>query len=338
MPLSDSLCVVIMAGGGGTRLWPVSRDERPKAFLDFKGKTLLQRTYARARLLAPAERIFVLALDRYAGMVEAQLPELPPQNRLNEPLRKNTGPALAHAMAALARLQGPETPVLVLPSDQMLLDELFTELARGAADELARHRALFTFGIAPTRPAVEFGYLEADPRAEGLSHAARRFVEKPDASRARELLAGGNHFWNAGIFLWTVAEFERQLRAANPGLHDLFFTGREAAEAFGIATALSIDYALMERAERVRVIPFTGAWTDVGSWQAVWEYGPRDADENYVDGPVTLRGCRHSLVVSDKPLRVSGLESMVLVVNGGETLCCPIADTPELGAKFWERG
>ena len=335
MPVNEKLCVVIMAGGGGTRLWPLSHDEKPKAFLDFRGHSLLQRTYARALRLAAPDNIFVLALDRYSELIAQQLPELPPQNRLGEPLRKNTAPAVAAAMAALKRRHGPDTPVLVLPSDQAIAEEAFARLVDGALQDLARMPSLYTFGIQPLRPAVEFGYLETEPRADGFSHEARRFVEKPDMAKARGFFEAGNYYWNAGIFLWTVAEFERQLRAVNPDLHRLFFTDLDPADAFTQATSLSIDYALMERAESVRVVPFTGAWTDLGSWQAVWEFGPRDENDNYVDGPVSLREVHHSLIISDRPVRVANLAGQALVIHGGEVLCCPLADTPALSAKFW---
>jgi mannose-1-phosphate guanylyltransferase len=334
--MNPPLLVVIMAGGGGTRLWPLSHDEKPKAFLEFRGKSLLQRTWERAARLTQPENIFVLALDRYTDLVASQLPGLPPQNRFAEPLRKNTGPALAGAMASLKRLRGPASPVLVLPSDQALAEEAFEAVVKGAVAECAAHQSLYTFGIAPSRPAVEFGYIEAEWRAEGFSYAARRFVEKPPDALAREFLSHGNYFWNAGIFLWTVEEFERQLAEVNPELHRLFFGDVHLVEAFTRAHPVSIDYALMEKAPRVRVIPFNAAWTDLGSWQAVWEFGPRDENDNYVDGPVTLRDVHHCLVISDRPVRLASLESYAVVIRGGETLCCPLPDTPALNEKFWQ--
>ena len=268
---------VILAGGGGTRLWPLSRRARPKPFLPLTGEqSLFQLTVARVEPLVGAGGIYVVAEDAQRGTVREQAPHLPEEQLLGEPFGRNT--AAAVALAALA-IERPDDEVMaILPADHMIADEEGFGRALGAAAEAAADGSFVTLGVAPSGPETGYGYIVGgDGAEESIARRVARFVEKPDQQRALELLARpAGAWWNAGIFVWRrdalLAGLERHAPEILQPLRDGLAGGRPLAETYAGLRATSIDYALLEPASlegRVRVVPLDVGWSDVGSWSAL---------------------------------------------------------------------
>ena len=316
---------VILSGGSGTRLWPLSRDAFPKQFLPLVGaQSMLQATWQRVAPLAAAAPI-VVAGEEHRFMVAEQLREAGASAAtiLLEPVARNTAPAIA--VAALEALRGGEDPLLlVLPSDHVIADPAGFRAAVAQAAPAARDGRLVTFGIVPDAPETGYGYIQAAP-GQGV-RAVRRFVEKPDAATAAGYLASGDHYWNSGMFLLRASAYLEELGRLQPAMleacrqvhararRDPDFV-RLDAEAFAACPADSIDYAVMEHTARAAVLPLEVGWNDVGSWAALWQVAEQDGDGNAHRGDVLALDCRDTLAWADggRLVALLGLEDVVVV-------------------------
>jgi mannose-1-phosphate guanylyltransferase len=261
--------VAIMAGGIGSRFWPSSRTSYPKQFLDIlnTGKSLIQWTYERYAAFIPAENIFVVTSEEYADITKEQLPELPEGNILAEPSRKNTAPCIAYISFKLMQ-KDPEASLIVAPSDHMILDnENFRKITLQALDFVKHIKSLVTLGIKPTHPNTGYGYIQHEPMAvaDGI-YKVKTFTEKPNLELARTFLASGDFLWNAGIFVWQVKTLVKAFETHQPEMFELFDgekeylnTPKKEKEAinriYPLCTNVSIDFAIMEKADNVYVIP-----------------------------------------------------------------------------------
>lgn len=263
-----SRATLILAGGAGTRLRPLSSDENPKQFLKlFAGQSLLQKTFARVRRLFDPQHIFVSTNVQYAEKCREHLPELPFANVLTEPARRNTAPAIALCTFAIEARLGPST-IAFLASDHYIADEPeFLRVLSRAYAFAESHDELMTIGIEPHEPSSEYGYLRLGAQVEDEVLRVDAFVEKPDRARAEELLRAGNYAWNAGIFVWRSEFFRRELARVAPEI------ARVTSENYESMPSISIDYALMERTQNVATIRGDFGWSDVGSFEALRKVG-----------------------------------------------------------------
>ncbi|MEO8034326.1 MAG: mannose-1-phosphate guanylyltransferase [Acidobacteriota bacterium] len=266
---------VILAGGAGTRLYPLSSEDNPKQFLRvFSGRSLLEMTWNRLSRIVPPEAIFVSTNERYRAKCLEHLPQMPPANVLTEPARRNTAPAIALCTATIARRYSDQTAVAFLPSDAFIGDEPeFSRILDKAYDFAESRDYLVTVAIHATSPHTGFGYVElGDAIVPGVIHL-RRFTEKPSREVAEEFLRAGNYAWNSGIFVWRGEVFAQALRAASPELADV------SMENYETMPSTSIDYALMEKAPNVATVPGEFGWSDVGSFQALRAAGAEIPDD-----------------------------------------------------------
>jgi mannose-1-phosphate guanylyltransferase/mannose-6-phosphate isomerase len=323
-----TVSALILAGGSGTRLWPRSTDERPKPFLPLaSSRSLLRETFDRAARVAGALDVWVSARASHAAILAGEFPFVRPDRVVLEPERRNTAPAIALSALAIAEKR-PETVMVVLPSDQAVRDEdAFAEALEEAVDAALAGDAFVTIGIPPTRPETGFGYLETE--GEGAVRRVVTFCEKPDRTEAERYVASGRFLWNAGIFVFRIPVLLAAMERLCP---DVLTPARAAwrarrakddagfARAFAEARSVSIDYAVMEKAERVLTVPCACGWSDLGSWDAVYEFRGGDGARNVTDGGAVCQGGTGNLVLcSSRPVRVLGL-SDVVVVDGPDGL------------------
>lgn len=331
---------VILSGGGGTRLWPMSTPASPKQFLALTGEeTMFQMTLRRAMDRARFYPPVIVANAAHAGLVEAQLAAIGIDDAviILEPCARNTAPAIALAALAVA---DASAPMLVMPSDHVILDQTAFDAATDALLPNVADGWLATYGISPTGPETGYGYIQTGAAvSDGVTEVAR-FVEKPDAARAAEMIAGGDHVWNGGIFLFRAdvyldalaAEAPEMLAAAKAAMAAATRNGAQILPdnaAFAASPSDSIDYAVMEKATekeggRVAVAPVAMGWSDVGSWDALHELGRKDDSHNTTIGDVRLSEATGNLIHADG-IRVSvhGVDDLIVVANGTEVLILP---------------
>lgn len=338
---------VIMAGGSGTRFWPVSRASKPKQFLDVTGvgKTFLRQTYERFMKIVPQENILVVTAERYRDLVIENIPELEEKNLLLEPYSRNTAPCIAYATYVLLQ-RNPKAQVVVTPSDHMIDDEdIFVETITKAFEYVAENDVLMTLGITPTRPDTNYGYVQAcggkEAFIKGEPTPVKTFTEKPDKELAQVFISTGEFFWNAGIFVWRASVIRKEMEKHLPEVTGLF-KGWERAlgtplesefvvRAFTDCMNISIDYGVMEKTDRAWIYPAKFGWTDIGTWESLYNYMPgKDAAGNSLDAEKTLlEDARNLMVVSPekkKLVAISGLENFIVVDTDDVLLICPKDD------------
>ena len=333
--MSPNFLPVILCGGAGTRLWPMSRRLLPKQFLPLVSeRSMLQDTALRAASLMGVSPPLVVCSEAHRFLAAEQLQEsgLAPQGILLEPVARNTAPALAAAALWISE-KDPDAAMLVLPADHLIQDPQAFARATAIAVDAARAGALVTFGIVPHGPETGYGYIErGDALAQNGSFQVKRFVEKPDLATAKTFVAAGNFLWNSGMFVMTASRYLEELQRFRPDIlaavkqawstrtQDMDFC-RLGADGFASCPADSIDYAVMERTENAVVVPADIGWSDVGSWASLWEAADKDARGNAVRGDVDAHDTRNSyLRAESRLLSVSGLDNVVVVETSDAVL------------------
>lgn len=331
------VCAVIMAGGSGTRFWPLSRKSRPKQFLPIvTQKTMIEETVERLLPLLPPEAIYTISNREQAAVIRRLVPGLAAGNVLVEPLSKNTAASLILATARIY-LQNPKAVVLALPADHLIFKpDIFIRKLRAAAAAAVREEVIVTFGIPPTFPSTGFGYIHFSGRRRRFGnenfYPVLRFKEKPDVERAKKYLKQGRHSWNSGMFIWRAEVFARKLEKYAP---DFFAYWKRILarlrknDTAGIDTvfrempATSIDYALMEKAKGVLMADGNFGWSDVGSWVSLADVWPKDSSQNALRGEAVFLDSRNCLVYSPQRLAaVVGLRDVIIVDTKDAVLVC----------------
>ena len=334
--------IVIMAGGIGSRFWPMSTSEYPKQFIDVMGvgKSLIQLTVERFKDICPKENFWVVTSEKYVDIVKEQLPQIPAQHILAEPEARNTAPCIAYACWKI-RKEFPQANIVVTPSDALVIDTAeFARCIAVALEKTADSQAIVTLGMMPTRPETGYGYITAQGEADAKGICkVEAFKEKPDVETAKGYLAAGNYFWNAGIFVWNVDTITNAIRRYAPQiagvmdeLEPALFTDKEAEELkrlFPTCEKISIDYAVMEKAEDIFVLPAEFGWSDLGSWGSLRTLLPQDEAGNAkVGGRVDMYNCRNCVVhaAEEKRVVLEGLEGYIVAEKDGRLLVCRLSE------------
>lgn len=329
-----------MAGGIGSRFWPLSRTEKPKQFIDALGigKTFIQMTYERFARFIPKENFLVMTGEAYKDLVLAQLPMLTPNQVLTEPMRRNTAPCIAYATYKLFR-ENPQATVVVTPSDQYIGDEAtFEKVMKQNLEYAQQHDALVTVGITPTFPATGYGYIQVADKREAVSKVIA-FKEKPDLATANEFLAAGNFAWNSGMFIWSLESIKYALETYLPNIASLFASvdtyGTEKEQdainvAFEKSQSISIDYGVMEKASNVYVSCAEFGWSDIGTWGSLYQQLEKDEKENVLSGDcfhtANTTGCLIKELTPNKQVVVDGLKDYLVVDTNDVLMICPRED------------
>ncbi|MCW3113251.1 MAG: mannose-phosphate guanylyltransferase [Segetibacter sp.] len=331
--------VAIIAGGIGSRFWPKSRVGYPKQFLDIlnTGKTLIQQTFDRFERFVPKENIFVVTSIEYVAIVKQQLPEIPEENIVAEPSRKNTAPCIAYISFKVSN-KDPDATLIIAPADHLILDsEGFEQTCQKAIDFVDKNDALVTLGIKPTYPNTGYGYIqyETESSVEDSIFKVRTFTEKPNLELAKTFLASGDFLWNAGIFIWKAEVIIKRFEMHEPELHDIFATERHtfntADEKQAIermypqCSSISIDYAVMEKADNVYVIPSSFGWSDLGTWTSAYDNLEKDYLGNAIAGDKIMVIDSTQCMISaphNKLLVLQGLNDFIVVDTEDALLIC----------------
>lgn len=335
---------LIMAGGRGERFWPRSRKSLPKQFLSLTddGRTMIQLTVDRILPLVDMEDIYIATNKDYKDLVKDQLPGIPDENILCEPIGRNTAPCIGLGMMhMLAKYE--DAVMMVLPSDSLIKDgDRYRDLIREACDIAASGDNLVTMGIKPNYPETGYGYIKfLEGEAHGRGYRVDKFVEKPSLDLAKEYLASGDYLWNAGMFVWKLSTITKEFKAFLPDMLNGLNTIKDAigtadedkvlGDVFPVLESISIDYGIMEKAESIYTIPGDFGWDDVGSWLAVSRIKEVNEDNNVVNGNVITIGTRDCIIeAQDKLIAAVGLKDIVVVDTEDATLICDKAATADI--------
>jgi mannose-1-phosphate guanylyltransferase len=329
---------VIMAGGKGTRFWPLSRERRPKHLLSITGeKSIIKYTVERITPLVPEGNIMIVTGESHSDEIKKELTNLPEENIIVEPVGRNTAPCIGLAAFSIKK-KNPDAVMVVLPADHLIGDEkTFISVLSDAADIARKGDYLVTVGIQPTKPETGYGYIERgnafDTEGNSAIYNVQSFREKPDLATAETFFKNGHFYWNSGMFIWKVSTLLQSIEKFLPDLYqDLLRiekslgTDREhdvVTEVYSDITPISIDYGIMEEAKNVLMIPGDFAWSDVGSWDVLWEVLDKDEKGNVVKGTVLSIDTADSLVFgSDKLITLVGVKDLIVVETGDALLIC----------------
>lgn len=336
--MNKNYYAIIMAGGVGSRFWPVSTTDFPKQFHDMlgSGETLIQKTFSRLSKIVPTENILVLTNERYNDIVLTQLPLITQEQVLLEPAMRNTAPCILYATLKIKE-QNPNAVMVVAPSDHWIEDEqAFANNLSSCFDFCSQQDALLTLGIQPTFPNTGFGYIEFDKSDENSIKRVNQFREKPNYETAKQFLASGNFLWNGGIFIWSVQSILSAFEKFQPQMITLFEKGNSfyntpsesdfINQNYASSENISIDYAVMEKASNVFVLPATFDWNDLGTWGSLHEKLDKDEQNNaVVNATVLLENATNNIIRSDakKTIVVDGLHDYIIVDNQEVLLIYP---------------
>lgn len=338
-----------MAGGVGSRFWPMSRTAHPKQFMDIlgSGKTLLQQTYDRFARLCPKENIYIVTNDSYVELVKEQIKGIAEGNILSEPARKNTAPCVAYACYKIAQLN-PEALTVIAPSDHLIVKEdTFVKAIKACFLKASKEDCLVTLGIRPSRPDTGYGYIqfveseakENDKRIKKV----KTFTEKPDLEMAKFFIQSGDFLWNSGIFIWSVKSVINAFEKYSPDMDAIFREGNEdyntpneskfIEKAYSNCKNISIDYAIMEKAENVYVRSSIIGWSDLGTWGSLYDHIKHDDNKNAIVGKnVMVYNSKNCIVnvAKDKLVVMQGLEDYIVVESDGILLICKKEDEQQI--------
>jgi mannose-1-phosphate guanylyltransferase len=338
-----------MAGGVGSRFWPMSRTAHPKQFLDIlgTGHTLLQQTYQRFLRLCPKENIYIVTNDSYVDLVKEQIKGIADNNILSEPARKNTAPCVAYASYKIAKMN-PDALVVVAPSDHLITKEdTFIKAIKACYIKAASEDCLVTLGIRPSRPDTGYGYIQfvesTEKEKDKRIKKVKTFTEKPDLDMAKFFLQSGDFLWNSGIFIWSVKSVINAFEKYSPEMHSTFMEGNEfyntpkesefIAKAYIDCKSISIDYAIMEKAENVFVRSSIIGWSDLGTWGSLYEHIKHDDNANAVVGKNVMLYDSSNCIVNvpkDKLVVMQGLDDYIVVESDGILLICKKEDEQQI--------
>ena len=331
---------IIMAGGVGSRFWPFSTQENPKQFLDILGigKSLIQLTFERLSKVCPKDQIFVVTNDDYADLIDKQLPEIPKDNILFEPVRRNTAPCVAYGCYKIHD-KNPNANILVAPSDHLIIkEEDYLNAIRAAFSSCAHEDILITLGIKPTRPDTGYGYIQATEISMESNKdllKVKTFTEKPNKELAEVFFESGDFSWNSGMFIWSSKSIVNSFKQNMFEIHDLFKDGfgiyctdKEhdfIQEIYAQCVNISVDYAILEKADNVYVLPCDIGWTDLGTWGALYNQVEKDSKDNAIVGKsVKLYNSVKNIISNptDKLIVIDGLEDYIVVNTSDALLIC----------------
>ncbi|WP_113661411.1 mannose-1-phosphate guanylyltransferase [Pedobacter nanyangensis] len=333
---------LIMAGGVGSRFWPVSRTEFPKQFIDFfgVGKTLIQSTYERFLQICLPENIFIVTNESYVELIKEQLPQLSENQILAEPMMRNTAPCIAYGSSKIAQLD-PDAVIVVAPSDHTIGNQkAFVKSIEQSMDAASQHNCLITLGIKPNRPDTGYGYIQFNNEILAGNeeiHQVKTFTEKPNLELAKSFLQSGDFLWNAGIFIWSAKAIIKALERHLPDMHEIFTSGKTSyntpnekafiSNAYQLCTNISIDFGIMEKAENVYVLPADFGWSDLGTWASIYEMAEKDYVGNAVipSEQVMMYDSSNCMVnvPHEKLVILQGLHDYIVVESNNTLLICP---------------
>ncbi len=335
MSKSDQYCV-IMAGGIGSRFWPLSTQKFPKQFQDIlgTGRTMIQQTYDRISKIIPNENIFVITNKEYIALSHQQLPEVPLQNIVGEPLMKNTSACNLYMANKIAEVN-PDATMIVLPADHLILKEdIFLEKVKIALEIASDNDYLLTLGITPTRPDTGYGYIQFVEKKNSEYYKVKTFTEKPMLELAKTFLESGDFLWNAGIFVWNVKSIRKAFEIFLPEMTQQFIACEYNAESeescieliYPKIQKVSIDNGILEKAKNVYVIPADLGWSDLGTWNSIFEHSEKDEHNNSVNIKTALTYDSTGNIIhakSNKAVVIDGLQDFIIVDTDKVLLICP---------------
>lgn len=334
--MNQNFYAIIMAGGIGSRFWPFSRTNFPKQFHDVlgTGKSLLQQTAERFFDICPKENIFIVTNKDYTGLVKEQLPYLSDDQILGEPIGRNTAPCIAYASYKIKQ-KNKDAVVIVAPSDHVITKpEEFTETIKKGLNAAAEQEILITLGITPSRPDTGYGYIQYFEESESSLKKVKTFTEKPALDLAKKFIESGDFVWNAGIFIWNIKAITDSFRTHMPEMADTFEEGNQLywsdsesgfiAKAYSQCKNISIDYAIMEKAEDVYVLLSDFGWSDLGTWKSLYDISEKNEDENVLTGNIITSDTKNCIIKTpkDKLVVVHGLDNFIVAEFDGVLMIC----------------